>query len=84
MKRLINVIHFVFMTGIYVSALVIYLIFCIKLFLVLFGIANPFGLEEWLTLLLIQSVVINCFFTIRHRGVMDLFGFPFDEKELLP
>ena len=84
MKRIINVLHFGIMSVLYMLVHIAYAGYIVKLILVLFGIADVFTWKDWLIFLLSQSVVINCYFIVRYKSVMDLFGFPFDEKTLLP
>ena len=84
MKRIINTVHFVIMSALYAVAALLYAIYAIRLVLTMFGIGHIFNWEDWLILLLSQTITINTFFTIRHKSVMDLFGFPYDDKDLMP
>lgn len=81
MKRLINIFHFVAMSSIYATAAVLFIIFLIRLIITLFT-GNVFGVEDWLIFLITAIITTNTFFIVRRKSVMDVFGFPFDEKAL--
>lgn len=81
MKKLINIFHFVAMSSIYATAAVLFIIFLIRLTITLFT-GNVFDAEDWLFFLITAIITVNTFFIVRRRSVMDLFGFPFDEKSL--
>lgn len=84
MKKLINVVHFVCMSGIIATTIILSLIHIAMLLGVIIGLRPAFGFEEWMILLISIVLSINWILIVRRKGVMEVFGFPFDEKELLP